>query len=710
MIIIAAVALKVIIQNRTEVEREARRRAEELARQFSNELERHLGSSLLQHDIDSDRWCDYLAEVTGGWPGSKRRAQLEAEWHLPPDPPYPGWQAEDVFPDRFVLRADGRFAEGLEFNPAPQPPAWLTALSAEQQAAWVALSSAAASGFDQAEIEQCIVRLEETGPELAAKLNAAFVGLRARLARLPPAEAVTQALRFAREGARVATRPAQTNGEGTSVTWQMPSPRQHWSTLSPAGLPLASLAFQEALRYARVTGPSEQLWNAIPDQVLRMPGPLTPAWLDQLQALAGTNTALQASVEAWRTLWNARLKLSDIAVIVGQSVELHGITVTNLWIDQGPTRWLCILNPNHSYTPQVVNGGVSETATEVRFLPKPVIEHALAQSLENSELKLPDYLSLAASLEGEPLTLPGRWSAGRATNSARALLTQASGQLAYLGKLRKAPDGPLVDVEGLPSHPRFVLQLYVSDPALLLASYRRQALLLAGLVAASVFAALVGVLASWSAFQRQLRLNVLKSNFVSSISHELRAPIASVRLMAESLERGKISEPSKQQEYFRFIVQECRRLSSLIENVLDFSRIEQGRKQYDLEPTDLVALTQQTVKLMETYATERGVNLALQLPATCNLQPATFNHQLPDHQLPNYQLPADGKALQQALVNLIDNALKHSPQGDTVMVGLEVQSPKSKVQSQGTEDPPPAPRSTLHAPRLCLWVEDHGEG
>ena len=67
-------------------------------------------------------------------------------------------------------------------------------------------------------------------------------------------------------------------------------------------------------------------------------------------------------------------------------------------------------------------------------------------------------------------------------------------------------------------------------------------------------------------------------------------------------------------------MQECRRLSSLIENVLDFSRIEQGRKQYEFEPTDLVALTQTTVKLMEPYAAEKGVSLLeisnLQQPAS----------------------------------------------------------------------------------------------
>src|SRR6185369_6837171 len=129
------------------------------------------------------------------------------------------------------------------------------------------------------------------------------------------------------------------------------------------------------------------------------------------------------------------------------------------------------------------------------------------------------------------------------------------------------------------------------------------------LIGASALASIIGFFTAWRAFHKQLRLAEMKSNFVSSVSHELRAPIASVRLMAEGLERGKISEPAKQQEYFRFITQECRRLSSMIENVLDFARIEQGRKQYEFEPTDVAALVDTTVKLMEPYAAERGVRL-----------------------------------------------------------------------------------------------------
>jgi len=182
----------------------------------------------------------------------------------------------------------------------------------------------------------------------------------------------------------------------------------------------------------------------------------------------------------------------------------------------------------------------------------------------------------------------------------------------------------------------------------------------------------------------QMQLNEQKSNFVSSVSHELRAPIASVRLLAESLERGKVSEPVKQNEYFRFIGQECRRLSALIENVLDFSRIEQGRKQYEFEPTDIRALAEQTVALMESYAAERGVRIELN---------AEFGSR-------NAELNVDGRAIQQALVNLIDNAIKHSPKDAVVTVSLETSG------AHNAEAPPLNPQPST----LNLSVTDHGPG
>jgi signal transduction histidine kinase len=122
-------------------------------------------------------------------------------------------------------------------------------------------------------------------------------------------------------------------------------------------------------------------------------------------------------------------------------------------------------------------------------------------------------------------------------------------------------------------------------------------------------------------------------------------------------------------QYLRFIGQECRRLSAVIENVLDFSRRGQGREHFDFEATDIAALVDETVSLMRMYGAERGVRLA------------TVTHGVPQ------PVVADGRAIQRLLVNLIDNAQKHAPEGSEVTVGLEFSDAL-----------------------VSLWVEDRGPG
>ena len=260
------------------------------------------------------------------------------------------------------------------------------------------------------------------------------------------------------------------------------------------------------------------------------------------------------------------------------------------------------------------------------------------------------------------------------------------------GREIKVPlDAPATNLLASAVQPEQLLKVnvYLTSPDKLYQRQRTRTFWFGSLVAVSAAAALIGLLAAWRAFRQQRQLNELKSNFVSSVSHELRAPIASVRLMAENLEGDKIPEPRKQKEYFGFIVQECRRLSALIENVLDFSRIEQGRKQYEFEPTDLAALAQQTVTVMETYAAERHIQLCF-VPGQ---NPPSNN---------GCHINADGRAIQQALVNLIDNAVKHSPKGETVTVGLEFGVRSLEFGNQATLNSQP---STLN-----LSVSDHGPG
>ncbi|HEX3872267.1 MAG TPA: HAMP domain-containing sensor histidine kinase, partial [Pirellulales bacterium] len=195
------------------------------------------------------------------------------------------------------------------------------------------------------------------------------------------------------------------------------------------------------------------------------------------------------------------------------------------------------------------------------------------------------------------------------------------------------------------------------NPTLLYATYRRRLVLIQWLVIAAIASALLGLWRLWQTWRDQTRLNEMKSNLVSSVSHELMAPIAAVRLMAESLESARVEGAEKQKDYYRLIVRECSRLSSLVENVLDFSRIDQGRKQYRFESLDALALLRHTVMLMEPGAAERRVRLRLVDP------PAEFADLQPSW---------DSEAIEQSLVNLLDNAIKHSPADSEVRVEVEL--------------------------------------
>jgi signal transduction histidine kinase len=263
--------------------------------------------------------------------------------------------------------------------------------------------------------------------------------------------------------------------------------------------------------------------------------------------------------------------------------------------------------------------------------------------------RLPEYLGVALEIGGLRIPI---LPAGE--NRAAPVLAAATGEF---------------DAQG--NHP-FRLQLELAQPSLLYSPYHRRLVVTEWLVLTAAAVALLGLLRLWHSYQAQARLNELKSNLVSSVSHELRAPIAAVRLMAETLESDRIDGETKRKDYYRLIVRECRRLSALVENVLDFSRIEQGRKQYHFEPLDPMALARHTVMLMEPSASERQVRLTIVEPRPeCDtLQPSW-----------------DGEAVEQSLVNLIDNAIKHSPAGAEVRVEME--------HSNGT---------------VRIWVADQGPG
>lgn len=175
---------------------------------------------------------------------------------------------------------------------------------------------------------------------------------------------------------------------------------------------------------------------------------------------------------------------------------------------------------------------------------------------------------------------------------------------------------------------------------------QRWTFLTLGFAAATVMGALAVMQRS---LRRERQLNDMKSQFVASVSHELRAPVASIRLMADALEAGKVA-PGTAREFHRLIAREGARLSTLVGNVLDHSRIERGLRQWKLEPSDLESLVADTVRLMDPLAKEKGVRLETRLVPV--------------------EAKVDAGAIQQALVNLLDNAIKFSSAGGRIEVSL----------------------------------------
>jgi len=151
---------------------------------------------------------------------------------------------------------------------------------------------------------------------------------------------------------------------------------------------------------------------------------------------------------------------------------------------------------------------------------------------------------------------------------------------------------------------------------------------------------------------KEMALARLKSDFVSNVSHELRTPLALIRLYAETLELGRITTSDKKQQYYRIIRKESERLSALINNILDFSRIEAGRKEYEFRETDIAELISNTLDSYRYQIEQQGF---------------AFEESI-DPDLPAVYV--DREAIARALVNLMNNALKYS--SDQKFLGVKL--------------------------------------
>jgi signal transduction histidine kinase len=167
-------------------------------------------------------------------------------------------------------------------------------------------------------------------------------------------------------------------------------------------------------------------------------------------------------------------------------------------------------------------------------------------------------------------------------------------------------------------------------------------------------AALLGVMWSmWRVFQRELALSRMQQAFVADVSHELKTPLALIRLFAETLKSGRVPTEEKRQDYYTIIARESDRLTHMINNILDFSRIDAGKKRYVFQETDLASLVRETYEAYRVQLDHEG-----------------FEHQLViGEDLPT--VACDRDAIAQALINLVNNAMKYTD-GEDKFLGIDV--------------------------------------
>jgi signal transduction histidine kinase len=186
-----------------------------------------------------------------------------------------------------------------------------------------------------------------------------------------------------------------------------------------------------------------------------------------------------------------------------------------------------------------------------------------------------------------------------------------------------------------------------ADPAVLQDWALQRAYYVAALVAV-IGLALFGAVLLWRDVQRELHVADLRSEFVASVSHELRTPLTAIRMFAETLQMDRPLDETARAEYLNTIVTESERLTRLVTNVLDFSKIERGEKVYRLEPASLPSIVQNAVRSMAYPLSRLGFELRVIVADS----------------LPPVRVDRD--AIEQALLNLLSNAVKYSGEARTI--------------------------------------------
>ncbi len=166
---------------------------------------------------------------------------------------------------------------------------------------------------------------------------------------------------------------------------------------------------------------------------------------------------------------------------------------------------------------------------------------------------------------------------------------------------------------------------------------------------------LAGAWFVYRTIKREMEFVRMKADFVSNVSHELRTPLALIRMFGETLEMGRVKNDEKRREYYSTIVKESERLTRLVNNILDFSKMEAGKKQYHYAPSDLNAIVSAVMKTYSYHLESKGFDPVTELASSLPL------------------VSMDAEAVTEAVINLVDNAMKYSGESKFLRVATRAE-------------------------------------
>jgi len=236
---------------------------------------------------------------------------------------------------------------------------------------------------------------------------------------------------------------------------------------------------------------------------------------------------------------------------------------------------------------------------------------------------------------------------------------------------------PFVATEIGDALPHWEVAAYLVNPEQLKRVAHTTELTLGLLIAMLVLAIGVGSWLIVRSLGAELKLARQKTDFVSNVSHELKTPLTSIRMFSELLAEGRVADDTKRRSYLQIITAEAARLTRLINNVLDFSRMERGEKKYNFQPCDLAGVVRGIEETFRPHLEAAGFKFVCELPGA------------------PISVRGDADALSQIIVNLLSNAEKYSNGGkEIILQAAQKQSPLPHAEIKVLDRGPGVPRGS----------------